>query len=117
MKLYEIALPLYHNSNTADYHNAHNLFSDRVIGAVGGLTKLPVAEGSWVDEGTLYREPMQCYRIATDDPEIWDGIVALAFRLFPDQIAIYWSSIGDATITYRNVTDKTPDLSTARMGV
>ena len=105
MRLFEIALPRNRNKFDArDYMSEHRMFQRYVLETAGGFTQLPAANGVWSDDGKTYMDLMICYRVAlaNEDAPKWSLILAKAFELFEDQIAIMHSEIGTAEITYRN---------------
>ena len=100
MKLYEIAIPLFDNAGL-NTNTARRAFEKSVLASVGGYTRLPAAEGAWLDaSGKLYTDRTQSYRLACDDWQ-FPAVLAEAFRLFPDQLAIFTAEIGTATIHER----------------
>jgi hypothetical protein len=101
-RLHTIKLPIASNSG-ASYSDALRQFEDYALCKAGGFTRAgTLDEGAWRDpaDGTVYREWVQAYEIACPLPA-WADIVACAFRLFPDQLAIFTARIGEAVILDR----------------
>jgi hypothetical protein len=99
MNLYQIVLPLKDNSGH-DVTPAHRAFQNAVLSVVPGLTKMPQAYGLWDDRGERYIDRVVPYQIACSSNQ-WRIIVGHAFRLFPDQLAIFHAQLGTAEIEYR----------------
>jgi len=97
--LWEIALPARTNEG-ADYSAAHRTFNTITLQIVGGATQRPTGIGVWKDAGKVYMDEMVPYRVACSE-EQFAALVDHAFRLFPDQVAIFTSRIGEAEIITR----------------
>lgn len=70
MALYEILIPVKSNSGKR-FTRAHNEKWDKTVTAIaGGLTKMPVVQGQWLDGGVLYSEPMTPVRIVSTAAKI-----------------------------------------------
>jgi hypothetical protein len=101
MNLYEFALPHMSNDRKVDYSYARKRWEAAALDVVGGFTGTGVSDGVWRgDDGKGYAESMHGYRVACS-PEIKDQLLAKAFELFPDQLAIFASHIGWAEIVER----------------
>lgn len=104
MILYEIALPTQTNDGKP-YTAALFAWEHDALRVAGGYTKLPLAQGVWVDmadgPGRVYRDTMQCYRIGVETEETFARLVTAAFERFPDQVAIFTARIGTATVHYK----------------
>lgn len=95
MRLYEIILPRLNNEG-APMDSAHQAFARKLCVLYGGFTRAPV-QGTWLDDtGKAYQDESFAYRIATDRA-LGHAILA-AQRLWPDQLAIFWASLGEAHI-------------------
>lgn len=100
LPIWEIALPVNAN-NGHPYTSAHEKFRIGALEIAGGYTMRPYGNGMWRDAaGTVYADVMAPYRIACELPE-FARIVEYAFRLFPDQLAIYTEHAGRAVIIPR----------------
>jgi hypothetical protein len=100
MILYEILLPVQDNSHQ-DMAAAHELFRAFLVDENGGYTMGRIQTGAWCNElGVVMYDYMVPYRVACD-AVAWRKIVASAFDLFPDQLAIFHAKIGEATIEER----------------
>lgn len=98
MHLYELALPVRDNRGRP-FDLQHDIFRADMLGAAGGYTELPVARGVWRgDDGCTYRSEMRAYRIACEHPLTFAQLIARAFDLFDDQVALFYAEIGTATI-------------------
>ena len=101
-----IYLPSYDNkgNNTAA---AREAWEAEVFATVGGYTQGGARKGCWRDDkGVVYNESVIPYYVACS-PNAWAVLVAAAFKLFPDQLAIYHAITGDATIA-----ERTPEAAT-----
>lgn len=96
MNLYEIALPARDNAGK-DVSGAHRAWQARALWLAHGYTEKLPARGVWQDGGTTYVDEMIAYQVACD-AAVKDKLLAAAFELFPDQLAIFVSQIGTATI-------------------
>ena len=98
MKLYEIALPLRDNSGNA-LANAHARWKIEAVDIAGGMTERPEGQGYWraPNSARMYIDEMRPYQFACDAPT-FRKLVALARKLFPDQIAFWTAEIGQAKI-------------------
>lgn len=96
--LFEIALPVKANDG-ADYAEALAAWEERALAVAGGFTRLPDADGAWRDpsDGKVYRDRMRGYRVMCNRRE-FTSLTYDAFRLFPDQVAIFTATIGSATV-------------------
>lgn len=99
MKLFEILLPV--NGMTRDYA-PHQEFRTYVSELVGGYTQCPEVNGSWLNPFSKQYEldHLIPYRVATT-VTVWRLIVKRAFKLFPNEEALMWTELGQATIEYR----------------
>ena len=103
MKHFEILLPVVSNDKKP-YIAALATWERAALKIAGGFTELPLASGVWRDEATgeTYRDAVQPYRVACSR-EQWAQLVMEAFRLFPDQLAIFYCELGEATIETRAI--------------
>lgn len=110
MKLFEIAVPTKANDG-ASYDVALSMWEDVVLKTAGGFTRMPDVDGYWRDpsNGKLYKDRMRGYRVALGGYHERDTLVREAFKIFPDQVAIFVSEIGSATIVNRE--DVRPPLA------
>lgn len=99
MKLYEIQLPARDNSNESTY-SALRRFENALLDIAGGYTDCGKAGGLWADGPKIYRDTVILYHVACE-PEQFNRILTAAFKLFPDQLAIFTAVIGEATIHSR----------------
>ena len=100
MTLYEILLPVEDNSG-ATLGGAHRRFVMFLLDTAGGYTVGNERMGAWRDpRGCLVLDRVRPYQVTCEDAA-WRKIVARAFELFPDQLAIFHAKIGDATIEDR----------------
>lgn len=96
MRVHQIILPKRDNNGVA-LHMAHKNFAQALLNHWGGYTKSECA-GVWVGaQGRIYRDESIRYEVASDDlfPA---ALVALAKPLFPDQLAFYVATVGEAEI-------------------
>lgn len=104
LKLYEIALPVRDNGGK-ETAGAMLAFETIALEKVEGYTKRPAGQGAWQgSDGRIYYDDMVPYRIACE-AAIWPTILDAAFRLFPDQLALYHAELGVVTITTREAHD------------
>jgi len=101
MQLHTIKLPIATNDG-ASYGEALAGFENDALVLAGGYTSLPLQQGAWRDpkSGTVYKEWVQPYEVACD-ADTWADLVNCAFRLFPDQLAIFTADLGTADILER----------------
>ena len=101
MKLYQILLPVFDNDG-AEIWGAHVAWRQYVLNLVGGYTQQGVSSGLWQDRKSnhVHTDELVTYQVATTR-EMWRLCVAKAFELWPDQKAIMWAELGDATIETR----------------
>lgn len=101
MKLYSIALPDATNSGRKTLI-ARATWENRALELSGGFTRRPAGEGSWRDpkSGEIFHDVMHSYEVACGEL-VWRQLVAAAFELFPDQLAIFTAEIGYASIVER----------------
>ena len=103
--LYEIALPTKANDGS-DYASALIAWEAKALQRAGGFTRRPDGEGAWADQAEasgpikVYRDTMRPFRVACEQA-IMDDLLRDAFKLFPDQLAIFVATIGTAEIVYR----------------
>lgn len=102
MKLHQYNLPDRSNDGMTDYCAARAEWERWAIKAAGGVTYVGTAQGRWVDDGKLYDERMHVYQVALEDGH-HDVLMAAAFALFPDQLAIFTAELGTASIVDRPV--------------
>lgn len=102
MKLHRITLPRYDNSGQCTLP-AMAQFEAALLELVGGYTALPIAAGAWKDwtTGKVYHDRVRSYEYAMDNDALPAAILAKAFELFPDQLAIFTCVIGTAEINDR----------------
>lgn len=87
MRVWEIILPRRDNSGVA-LHQAHKHYAGYLADTFGGFTQYDTC-GVWRDdEGKLYQDHGIAYRIAVDFSD-QPALLAVAARLFPDQLAFY----------------------------
>lgn len=100
MNLYSIALPVTSKGGQNKRELAE--FEAFALHRAGGYTKRPDGEGAWRDpeSGKVYFDTMRPYEIACDDTT-WRAVVAKAFELFPEELAIYTALIGVVRIINR----------------
>lgn len=98
--LWEIALPLAMNDG-APYDQAIAKWEAQALQIAGGYTQRPDGIGTWCHEMRVYTDLMRPYRVACSE-EAFGALVDAAFRLFPDQLALFTARIGDATIVNRD---------------
>lgn len=101
MKLFEIALPVFEN-NGRSYEASLLAWEELALERAGGFTRRPDGVGQWgdCDRGRIYEDVMRPYHVACS-AETMAALLADAFKLFPDQVAIFVAEIGTATIHYR----------------
>lgn len=100
MKLYQITLPMFDNAGL-NTNVARVQWEKAALQAAGGFTRLPAAEGAWLGpDGKTYTDRSRAYHIACEE-WAFAGLLAEAFRLFPDQLAIFTAEIGMAIIHER----------------
>ncbi len=101
MNLYEFALPTKAN-NGDDYSDALKAWEDIALNRCNGFTRMPDVDGFWRDgdDGKVYADRMRGYRIACK-PAQMRAMRDDAFRLFPDQVALFVATIGTADIVSR----------------
>ncbi len=104
-KVYEILIPVTPNENGfgdtrcdrfgmfSENHNFH--FENELINLSGGLSKLTVIDGVWIDDGKTYSEKMIPYRVVCTASEI-SQIAEFAKKHY-EQLAIFVTEIGVAT--------------------
>jgi hypothetical protein len=114
MNLYQITLPAFAKLSDASPHvdewrktmlEKAVEWRKTVLEKAGGYTQLNAAQGAWIDEThDTRRHPISdiltVYQIACE-PAAWRAIVAKAFECFPNEKAIFWAQIGDATVEFR----------------
>jgi hypothetical protein len=107
MNVYQIALPASLDStpSPAGGYLGCQLVSKWVEHALkfaAGYTYLGKRLGAWRDEdtGDLFTEQMHWYEVACDR-DVWDVLVAYAFQLFPNELAIYTARVGECEIIVR----------------
>lgn len=102
MNQYEIALPVFRNSRRGNYETERGKWENFALDTAEGFTRLPQSEGVWRDPKTkrVYTEPMVFYRIASTS-ETFDALLRKAFDLFPDQLAFYTATTGEAFLINR----------------
>lgn len=97
--LWEIALPLADNDGRPTDQSLAR-WEAQALQIAGGYTQRPNGMGTWVHNMCVYTDIMRPYRVACSEQH-FAALVDAAFRLFPDQLAIYTSRIGDAEIISR----------------
>jgi hypothetical protein len=101
MQLYQFNLPDRSNDGAVDYAHARNVWEEIALAEAGGFTALGKHVGAWrADDGTVYREPMFAYQVATTR-EGMEALAAKSFALFPDQLAFFVAEVGSARIFER----------------
>lgn len=101
MKAFLIALPVFDNAGRS-YDKAHAAFQKCALETAGGYTRRPHGEGAWRDpaDGRVYVDSMVPYVVACTRPR-FNLLKREAFRLFPDQVALYWQELGEVHIERR----------------
>jgi hypothetical protein len=100
MNLYQFILPT-EDHNGKSYNEAHRRFKLEAIRIAGGYTEQGSRSfGAWQGPDKIYHDKCNVYQIACT-PSQCDDIVSIAFKLFPDQLAIMYARIGEATIAER----------------
>jgi hypothetical protein len=105
-KLYEIALPILSNDGSRPYVAARACWELRALEIAGGYTRRAVGRGFWKHEGKIYVDDMIPYRVACSPAQL-QLLVAEAFRLFPDQVAICTTEMGEQNIVLREAATAT----------
>ena len=101
MILHTITLPTTDNAGRSTEYALRNWQAIAVVLA-GGFTRGCPETGAWLgSDNRLYSDITVTYRVACDRSDIWARLVAKAFELFPDQLAIMHAEIGTATIAER----------------
>ena len=99
-RLWEFQLPEATNAGDPYVLSLHE-WEDTALGHAGGYTRLPAGDGFWRDGQVTYQDRMVLYRVLCDR-DTMQTLLDAAFRLFPDQTAIFVADIGTATIHYRS---------------
>lgn len=100
MKLYQFTLPTHTNAGLS-YELARKRWEAHAIAAAGGITKAPgFSEGVWRSGGRDYRETVALYTVACE-PATFKLLLAHAFDMFPDQLAIFTVELGNANVNER----------------
>lgn len=99
MRYYEIHVPQNDNAGRS-YESALVEFRDYLLNVCGGYHRLDPVQGAWRDNGKNYVETMIPFHVACE-PETFAKVLAQAFRIFHDQLAIFTAEIGAATIHER----------------
>ena len=96
----KILIPLASNDGDTFTQAHHEQFEATAINLFGGLTRYGAAEGSWAENGAIYRDRHLVYAVAlaslTDGAKIGD-LVAFA-KAHYGQLAIYVTYLGQAEI-------------------
>lgn len=101
MRLYQFNLPHHTNDVQHNYAAERMEWCKRAVSLTGSCNTLGDAFGQWQDGAKLYREHMHIYQVA-GSPQDAQMLLADAFKLFPDQKAIFYAEIGTANIVARN---------------
>lgn len=99
MHLFRFTLPTHTNAGLS-YELARKAFSREALKVAGGFTEQPIAQGVWEGDSRTYRETVVCYDVATDTGGS-QALLEAAFRLFPDQEAIFVADLGSCAIHAR----------------
>lgn len=99
MHLYRFTLPTHTNAGLS-YELARKGFSREALTVAGGFTEQPIAQGVWEGDARTYRETVVSYDVATNE-EGSAKLLAAAFRLFPDQEALFVADLGPCAIHSR----------------
>lgn len=99
MKLFELQLPHYTNAGLTTV-DAMREFEQWCYAETAGFSRRASVTGCWASGARRYQELMTPYHFACDAAD-FEAILAKAFELFPDQLAIYFAEIGTATIRER----------------
>lgn len=102
MNLYQIALPERTNDGARGYVEELERWEMKALILAGGYTYMGEREGAWRDSGTrtVYHETMHWYQVACE-PERIQRLTEAALELFPDQLSIFVSQIGEAWVVER----------------
>lgn len=102
IKLFEILIPFRSNDGVEFGYFHNNKWDTHVIEIAGGLTKCPPVEGSWVNDGSLYKDRMIPARIACTQEQIED-IVKFTAKHY-DQLSVMYYVLSTEVIFYENKT-------------
>lgn len=102
MRLYQFILPVRSNDGRTSYEKARATWTAAAIDMAGGITE---CGGAWqgayrMSSGDIVREEVAVYLIACSVADR-EELVRLAFKLFPDQEALYVSDVGSTDIISR----------------
>jgi hypothetical protein len=104
MILHSITLPTTDNDGRST-ESALRAWQSIAVALAGGYTRGSPETGAWLgSDNRLYSDISVTYRVACDHETIWRKLVAKAFELFPDQLAICHAVIGTAEIENRLAT-------------
>ena len=96
--LYEILVPTFFGTNPKIIINTIKVWENELLLISRGLTKLPVVDGVWINEGKEYFYKNTPYRVCVTLEEL-NALLKLAKTLF-NQITIMAYKISDDVIFY-----------------
>lgn len=101
LKIFEIALPA-KMPDGRPCEGKHFAFQSLALQEAGGYTIRPDGEGAWYNpsDGVTYYDTMRPYQIATEEG-VMARLIEAAFRIWPDEKAIFVSEVGTAHIMVR----------------
>ena len=101
MKLYQLTLPVLDNQGHSMV-SAIDALDAYTLEVVGGCSRSGGISGLWRDQHNdkVYADQLVAWHIATAET-VFRLVLAKAFELWPDQLAIFWAQIGTATIEHR----------------
>ena len=98
MQLYQFILPVRSNDGRQSYEKARIAWVSRAVDIAGGITECGTMQGAYrMASGDIAREEVATYLVASSSNGR-EELIRLAFKLFPDQEALYVSEIGTTTI-------------------
>ena len=101
MQLYQFNLPDATNAGVS-YAGERLVWENEALKLAGGFTSLGEQQGAWLDpDGRPQWERMHVYQVAASE-EAAAALEDKAFRLFPDQQAIFIATIGTARLAEPN---------------
>lgn len=91
-----------HRNDGGSYEGARIAFEMHCVKTLGGITEGPQVKGQWYSEksGRVMRDINIPYYISCEPAQI-AGIMCEAFKLFPDQEALFVTDTGPAYILDR----------------
>lgn len=101
LKTYLFLAPA-HRNDGGSYEGARVAFEMHCVRTLGGITQAPIVQGQWYSEksGRVMRDTTIPYYISCESSAI-AGIMEHAFKLFPDQEALFVTELGGAYILSR----------------